>query len=177
MEPKKGEKKNLELQEVHPCFCQIPFFNKIIKSQDQDLSDLLKRAATPDKTIIMTAINDAWAAPGSLLDLFFESFHHGDQILHLLNHLVIVAMDQKAFERCKSRRHPYCYFLKVEGLNFASEQSYMKGDYLEMMWRRNRFQQSILELGYNFLFTVRIHVFSHVKLFLKKCMNFVPFLC
>lgn len=101
----------------------------------------------------MTAINEAWAAPGSLLDLFFASFHHGDHILHLLNHLVIVAMDQKAFERCKSL-HPHCYFLKVDGLNFASEQSYMKGDYLEMMWRRNRFQQSILELGYNFLFTV-----------------------
>ncbi|KAJ1704667.1 hypothetical protein LUZ63_004446 [Rhynchospora breviuscula] len=120
--------------------------------QAEDISDLLKRVATPDKTIIMTAINDAWTAPGSLLDLFFESFHHGDQILHMLNHLVIVAMDQKAFEKCKSQ-HPHCYLLRVDGLNFASEQSYMKGDYLEIMWRRNRFQQSILELGYNFLFT------------------------
>jgi Nucleotide-diphospho-sugar transferase len=112
----------------------------------------------------MTAINYAWAAPDSFLDLFFDSFYNGDQILHLLNHLIIVAMDQKAFDRCKSR-HPHCYFLKVEGLNFSAEQSYMKGDYLEMMWRRNRFQQSILELGYNFLFTVRLFL---VVIYLKR---------
>jgi hypothetical protein len=31
----------------------------------------------------------------------------------------------------------------------------MSKDYLEMMWGRNRFQQTVLELGYNFLFTVR----------------------
>jgi hypothetical protein len=31
----------------------------------------------------------------------------------------------------------------------------MSKDYLEMMWGRNKFQQTIVELGYNFLFTVR----------------------
>ncbi|XP_073003714.1 uncharacterized protein At4g15970-like [Typha latifolia] len=118
----------------------------------QDLLQLLKRAAMVDKTILMTAINEAWAAPNSFLDLFLESFHQGEQIEHLLKHLIIVAMDPKAFDRCKSVHH-LCYFLKIPGFDFTSEQSYMKKDYLEMMWGRNKFQQSILEFGYNFLFT------------------------
>ncbi|XP_072973882.1 uncharacterized protein At4g15970-like [Typha angustifolia] len=105
-----------------------------------------------DNTVIMTVINEAWTAPDSLLDLFLESFHTGDRIEHLLKHLIIVAMDPKAFDRCKSV-HNICYFLKVEGVNFTAEQLFMKKDYLKMMWRRNEFQQSILQMGYNFLFT------------------------
>ncbi|KAF0909272.1 hypothetical protein E2562_033588 [Oryza meyeriana var. granulata] len=118
----------------------------------QDLADLLRRAATPDRTVLMTATNEAWAAPGSFLDLFLESFRHGEGTEHLVQHLLVVAMDGKAFERCNAV-HPFCYWFRVDGMDFAAEQSYMKGDYLEMMWRRNRFQQTILELGYTFLFT------------------------
>ncbi|TVU39628.1 hypothetical protein EJB05_13055, partial [Eragrostis curvula] len=118
----------------------------------QDLADLLRRAANADKTVLMTAINEAWAAPGSFLDLFLESFRHGEGTADLPQHLLIVTMDGKAFERC-SAVHPFCYWFRVDGMDFAAEQTYMKGDYLEMMWRRNRFQQSILELGYSFLFT------------------------
>uniref|UniRef100_A0A0E0LJG5 Nucleotide-diphospho-sugar transferase domain-containing protein n=1 Tax=Oryza punctata TaxID=4537 RepID=A0A0E0LJG5_ORYPU len=122
------------------------------QQQQQDLGELLRRAATPDKTVLMTAINEAWAAPGSFLDVFLESFRHGEGTEHLVRHLLVVAMDGRAFERCNAV-HQFCYWFRVEGMDFAAEQSYMKGDYLEMMWRRNRFQQTILELGYTFLFT------------------------
>ncbi|KAK3124793.1 hypothetical protein QOZ80_7BG0593160 [Eleusine coracana subsp. coracana] len=122
------------------------------KPPQQDLADLLCRAATADKTVLMTAINEAWAAPGSFLDLFLESFKHGEGTADLPQHLLVVAMDGKAFERCNAV-HPLCYWFRVDGMDFAAEQTYMKGDYLEMMWRRNRFQQTILELGYSFLFT------------------------
>ncbi|GJN13132.1 hypothetical protein PR202_ga31469 [Eleusine coracana subsp. coracana] len=122
------------------------------KPPQQDLADLLRRAATADKTVLMTAINEAWAAPGSFLDLFLESFKHGEGTADLPQHLLVVAMDSKAFERCNAV-HPFCYWFRVDGMDFAAEQTYMKGDYLEMMWRRNRFQQTILELGYSFLFT------------------------
>lgn len=105
-------------------------------------------------TVIMTWINEAWAAPDSLLDLFFESFRAGEDIEYLLNHLVIVAIDLKAYERCKSL-HPFCYFYKVSNTSSAEEKLFMTKDYLEMMWSRNRLQQKILELRYNFLFTVR----------------------
>jgi hypothetical protein len=34
----------------------------------------------------------------------------------------------------------------------------MTPEYLDMMWTRNRFQQTILELGFNFLFTVILSI-------------------
>ena len=102
----------------------------VLKQQDkpQDLADLLRRAATADRTVLMTALNEAWAAPGSFLDLFLESFQHGENTAYLVQHLLVVAMDKKAFDRCNAV-HPFCYWFKVEGMNFAAEQKYMKGDY------------------------------------------------
>ncbi|XP_062199933.1 uncharacterized protein At4g15970-like [Phragmites australis] len=121
-------------------------------SAEDNLPELLGRAAMENKTVIMTLTNEAWAAPGSLLDLFLESFRIGIRTEPLLKHLVIVAIDAKAFERCQLV-HPLCYSLAVDGSNFASEQPYMAKDYLDMMWLRNRFQVRVLELGYTFVFT------------------------
>ncbi|GJN03552.1 hypothetical protein PR202_ga21008 [Eleusine coracana subsp. coracana] len=106
-----------------------------------------------DKTIIMTSTNEAFSAPGSLMDLFLESFHTGVKTEPLLKHLVIVAVDAKAFALCQ-QTHPLCYHLNVEGsVDFSSEQEFNAKDYLDMMWLRHRFQARILELGYNFVFT------------------------
>ena len=56
-----------------------------------DLEEVLARAATGDRTVIMTQINAAWTKPGSLMDLFFESFRSGEGgVARLLDHLVIV---------------------------------------------------------------------------------------
>lgn len=119
-----------------------------------DLEEVLRRAATPDRTVIMTQINAAWTRPGSLLDLFFESFRTGEGgVARLLDHLVIVTMDPAAYEGCRAV-HRHCYFLRTSnGVDYRSEKMFMSKDYLEMMWGRNRFQQTVLELGYNFLFT------------------------
>ncbi|KAK3148767.1 hypothetical protein QOZ80_3AG0208380 [Eleusine coracana subsp. coracana] len=119
-----------------------------------DLEEVLQRAATKDKTVIMTQINAAWTKPGSLLDLFFESFRMGEGgVARLLEHLVIVTMDPAAYEGCQAV-HRHCYFLRTTtGVDYRSEKMFMSKDYLEMMWGRNRFQQTVLELGYNFLFT------------------------
>ncbi|CAL5063514.1 unnamed protein product [Urochloa decumbens] len=118
---------------------------------DDELAQVLRRAAMEDNTIIMTFTNEAFAAPGSLMDLFLESFHLGLKTQPLLNHLVIVAADAKAFARCQ-RAHPHCYLL-ANSRNFTGELHFMKGDYLDMMWRRNRFQARVLALGYSFVFT------------------------
>ena len=127
-----------------------------------DLEEVLARAATKDRTVIMTQINAAWTRPGSLLDLFFESFRTGEGgVARLLDHLVIVTMDPAAYEGCKAV-HRHCYFLRTSnGVDYRSEKMFMSKDYLEMMWGRNRFQQTVLELGYNFLFTVStaVHFF------------------
>ncbi|CAL4920121.1 unnamed protein product [Urochloa decumbens] len=119
-----------------------------------DLEEVLQRAATKDRTVIMTQINAAWTRPGSLLDLFFESFRNGEGgVARLLDHLVIVTMDPAAYEGCQAV-HRHCYFLRTSnGVDYRSEKMFMSKDYLEMMWGRNRFQQTVLELGYNFLFT------------------------
>jgi hypothetical protein len=105
-----------------------------------------------DRTIIMTFTNEAWTAPGSLLDLFLESFCLGVRTEPLLEHLVVVAVNAKAYERCQ-HVHRLCYHLRVEGVDYAAEQSYMEKNYLDMMWRRNRFQARVLQLGYSFVFT------------------------
>ncbi|BAD87641.1 regulatory protein-like [Oryza sativa Japonica Group] len=84
------------------------------KEKFPGLAELLPEVAMEDKTVIITSVNDAWAAPGSLLDLFRDSFHNGDGIAHLLDHVLVVAVDAGGFRRCKAV-HPHCYLLDVPG--------------------------------------------------------------
>ena len=107
----------------------------------------------PDNTIIVTTLNQAWAQPNTMIDLFLESFHVGDEISHLLNHLVVIALDQVAYDRC-AELHSLCYMLKTEGVDFSGEKFFMTEDYLKMMWRRIDFLRIILEMGYSFVFSV-----------------------
>lgn len=119
---------------------------------------MLRNASMPDRTVILTTLNDAWAESGSVIDLFLGSFRIGKDTKKLLNHLVIVAMDEKAHSRCISI-HPHCYFLSTAGVNFTAEKRFMTPDYLKLMWRRIEFLGKVLELGYNFVFTVRFYPF------------------
>lgn len=116
------------------------------------LEKVLKDAAMEDRTVILTTLNEAWAAPNSVIDLFLESFRLGDGTRRLLNHLVIIALDQKAFARCLVV-HTHCFSLVSEGVDFHREAYFMTPDYLKMMWRRIDFLRSVLEMGYNFVFT------------------------
>ena len=122
-------------------------------SEKTKLERVLCKAATVDKTVIFTAANAAWTTPGSLIDLFLEGFRIGDQTISLLNHLVIVAMDQKAYSHCLGVHH-HCYALITEGVDFSGRANYMSPQYMKMMWRRLDFMRTILELGYSFIFTV-----------------------
>ncbi|KAH9624572.1 hypothetical protein KSS87_023008 [Heliosperma pusillum] len=121
-------------------------------SEEYSLERVLKRAATKENTVILTTLNEAWAAPHSIIDLFLESFRIGHHTRGLLNHLVIVALDDKAFRRCLSI-HPHCVALVTEGVDFSKEAYFMQPDYLKMMWRRIEFLRTVLEMGYNFVFT------------------------
>ncbi|RLN03719.1 uncharacterized protein C2845_PM13G17480 [Panicum miliaceum] len=118
------------------------------------LPELLPRVAMEDRTVIITSVNEAWAQPGSLLDLYLESFRDGVDIAHLLNHLLEVALDARGFERCKAV-HPHCYFLNATSVDMSSAKPFMSPDCLELVWTKLTFQQRVLELGYNFLFTAR----------------------
>ncbi|KAJ4960867.1 hypothetical protein NE237_020777 [Protea cynaroides] len=116
------------------------------------LERILKDAAMKDRTVILTTLNEAWAAPGSIIDLFLESFRIGDHSSGLLKNLVIIALDIKAYGRCMAV-HTHCFALKTEGVDFSGEAYFMTPDYLKMMWRRIDFLRSVLEMGYNFVFT------------------------
>ncbi|KAK6925416.1 Nucleotide-diphospho-sugar transferase [Dillenia turbinata] len=119
---------------------------------DTKLRKILRRAAMKDKTVIITTLNEAWAAPNSVLDLFVESLRIGNQTQGLLNHLVVIALDYNAYRRCTTL-HLHCYFLTTKGIDFSRQAAYMTNIYLTMMWRRTNFLRIILEEGYNFLFT------------------------
>ncbi|KAF8390626.1 hypothetical protein HHK36_025153 [Tetracentron sinense] len=118
----------------------------------RELVKVLKKASMGDRTVILTTLNQAWSGPGSVIDLFLESFRIGEGTEGLLNHLVIVAMDRQAFDQCKSI-HPHCFSLTTPGVDFAAEKVFMTPDYLKLMWRRIYFLRLVLELGYNFVFT------------------------
>jgi hypothetical protein len=106
-----------------------------------------------DNTVILTTLNAAWASPGSLIDLFIDSFRSGIRTNLLLKHLVIVAFDWKAYEECV-KIHPYCFALGTDGVDFSEEKRFLTSGYLEMMWRRLDFLRLVLEKGYNFIFSV-----------------------
>lgn len=120
-------------------------------SRPGSLENILEKAAMGDKTVIITTLNEAWCASNSVFDLFLKSFKTGIETRKLLDHLVVVAMDQNAYARCSSL-HPHCYALST---NFSSsgEAYFMTPVYLQMMWKRIDFLRSVLELGYNFIFT------------------------
>ena len=117
-----------------------------------------------DKTVILTTLNEAWATPNSVIDLFLESFRIGDHTRRLLNHLVIIALDLKAFAHCQVV-HTYCFSLVTEGVDFHEAAYFMTPGYLTMMWRRIDFLRSVLELGYNFVFTVSFFFHFPIQLF------------
>lgn len=79
----------------------------MISSNADELEIALAKASMPNKTLIMTAANKAWMEPNGLVDLLLESFRIGEGTQDLLDYLLIVALDEKAFNRCKEI-HPHC---------------------------------------------------------------------
>ncbi|KAG6495636.1 hypothetical protein ZIOFF_043462 [Zingiber officinale] len=95
----------------------------------------------------------------------FEQQHQRfrDGTRRLLDHLVIIALDKKAYIRCISL-HTHCFALYTEGMDFSDEKIYMTARYLSMMWRRIEFLRVILEMGYNFIFSFTNLKYSRVEI-------------
>lgn len=119
----------------------------------QHLKEVLGNASMGNNTVILTTLNDAWASTNSVVDLFLKSFMLGDGTHWLLDHLVIIALDKKAYNRCQAV-HKHCFSLVTGDVDFQEEAYFMTPNYLKMMWRRIDFLRSVLELGYDFVFTV-----------------------
>ncbi|CAL1356912.1 unnamed protein product [Linum trigynum] len=146
---------------VYCSLCSSPFSTtKLLLSPEEDpelvrvlRSTALATAGRRSKsTVILTMINKAWVERGSILDVFLEGFSVGDGTQELVKHLVIVSLDQRAYERCQEI-HPHCYALTTPGVNFTGDATFMTQEYLLVVWRRIDFLGSVLRLGYNFVST------------------------
>lgn len=116
-----------------------------------------------NKTVIIAVINKAYAdqdmkSDTSMLDIFLDSFWLGEGTKQLRDHLLLVAVDQTAYDRCLFLRLN-CYKLETGGVNFMGEELYMSEGFIRMMWRRTLFLLEVLKRGYNFVFTVSTHPF------------------
>ncbi|OMP00791.1 Nucleotide-diphospho-sugar transferase [Corchorus olitorius] len=133
-------------------------FTTLEKLPVKDELDLaLEEASMPNKTVIIAVVNKAYVdqsvnAETTMLDLFLESFWLGDDTRPLLDHLLLVAVDQTAYDRCKFKRL-HCYRLVTDGVDFGGEKVYMSEDFIKMMWRRTAFLLDVLRRGYSFIFT------------------------
>lgn len=124
-----------------------------------ELESALARASMANKTVIIAIVNKAYAdqetkAVTTMLDVFLDSFWLGEGTRPLVNHLLLVAVDQTAYDRCRFLRLN-CFQLVTDGVDFGGEKLYMSEDFVKMMWRRTQFLLEVLKRGYNFIFTVR----------------------
>ncbi|CAH8389863.1 unnamed protein product [Eruca vesicaria subsp. sativa] len=130
---------------------------RTIKFPVDELEAALDSAAIGNnKTVIITMVNKAYVEEveggRTMLDLFLESFWEGEGTVPLLDHLMVVAADQTAYDRCRFRRL-HCYKLETEGVDLQGEKVYMSNDFIEMMWRRTRLLLDVLRRGYHLIFT------------------------
>ncbi|XP_024995947.1 uncharacterized protein At1g28695-like [Cynara cardunculus var. scolymus] len=118
-----------------------------------ELEMALEGASMANKTVIIAVVNKAYTEGDKpMLDMFLDGFWLGEDTRQLKNHLLVVAVDQTAFERCRFLGL-HCYKLKTEGGDFVGEKVYMSEDFIKMMWQRTRFLNEVLRRGYNFVFT------------------------
>ncbi|KAJ4957382.1 hypothetical protein NE237_024493 [Protea cynaroides] len=140
------------------CQCSSTKLSETIITRPKDeLEMALEKASMVNKTVIIAMVNKAYADGGSpagkkMLDLFLDGFWLGDDTRGLVDHLLLVAMDQIAYDRCKFLKL-HCYRLETEGVDFGGEKLYMSQDFIKMMWRRTLFLHDVLKRGYSFIFT------------------------
>ncbi|XP_022147126.1 uncharacterized protein At1g28695-like [Momordica charantia] len=127
-----------------------------VESRD-DLDVALAKAAMANKTVVIAVINKAYADQGikddtTMLDVFLSSFWMGEDTRRLLDHLLLVTVDQTAYDRCRFLRLN-CFKLETEGVDFGGEKLYMSEEFIKMMWRRTSLLLDVLKRGYSFIFT------------------------
>jgi len=110
----------------------------------------------PDRTIVLTMVDESHAKPGSVLQVLLQSFKSGKDTQRFLNHLVIITMDPQAFEYCRLL-HPHCIHPSTFEPYFSTKrQSITSPDHSLFSWRRNNVLIDVIELGYHIIFTVWI---------------------
>ncbi|KAK7277197.1 hypothetical protein RIF29_18348 [Crotalaria pallida] len=121
------------------------------------LDSALAKASMGNKTVIIAIVNKAYAdedveGDTTMLDIFLSSFWLGEGTRTLIDHLLIVAVDRTAYDRCMFLRLN-CFRLETDGVYFEGEKLFMSQDFINMMWRRTLFLLDVLKRGYSFVFT------------------------
>ncbi|KAG5223307.1 Nucleotide-diphospho-sugar transferase protein [Salix suchowensis] len=109
-------------------------------SQKDELGLALAEASTENKAVIIAVVNKAYVEGDdrSMLDLFLDSFWHGENTRGLVDNLLLVNADQASYERCRFLRL-HCYRLETDGVKFDKEEVYMSDEFIKMMWSRTLF--------------------------------------
>lgn len=114
-------------------------------------------AAGNNNTVIIALVNRAYVEEvgegRTMLDLFLESFWEGEGTMPLLDHLLLVATDETAYDHCRFKKL-HCYKMDTKGVDLAGEKVFISAGFIEMMWRRMHFLLNVLGRGYHILFTV-----------------------
>ncbi|XP_050262585.1 uncharacterized protein At4g15970-like [Quercus robur] len=121
-------------------------------SESNDLSQVLRSASTEARTVILTILDETLASPGSVLDLFLESFRIGQKTQQFLNHIVVVAVDNQAYQYCISI-HPHCFQFTSVTSKLAKRKGSTSPDHLTLKIMRFDLFLEVVKLGYNFAFT------------------------
>jgi len=138
---------------------------------------LAKASMGNNKTVIIAIVNKAYVEQDvkgdaiTMFDLFLSSFWLGEGTRSLIDNLLVVAVDQTAYDRCQFLRLN-CYRLETDGVDFGGEKIYMSQEFIKMMWRRTSFLLEVLKRGYNLIFTVRFLYFCFL-LVLCSCLFFM----
>ncbi|XP_074561329.1 uncharacterized protein At1g28695-like, partial [Curcuma longa] len=117
-----------------------------------ELDIALEETSMDNKMLIITVLNRAYIGENGMLDLFLQSLHQGEKTEFLINHLLLVAVDQLAFNQCKTLQL-HCYQLVSDSASSSKEALYMSDDFIKMMRRRTQFLREVLRRGYSFIFT------------------------
>ncbi|PON58850.1 Nucleotide-diphospho-sugar transferase [Parasponia andersonii] len=136
--------------------CQLPS-STVAEAPQDELESALEKASMENKTVIIAVINKAYAdqdmkADTTMLDIFLDSLWLGEDTKKLRDHLLLVAVDQTAYDRCRFLGLN-CFRLETDGVDFMGEKLYMSHDFIKMMWRRTLFLLEVLKRGYSFIFT------------------------
>ncbi|KAI8029437.1 Uncharacterized protein LOK49_LG01G01137 [Camellia lanceoleosa] len=86
-----------------------------------ELETILAKTATENKIVIIAVVNKAYVeADKSMLDHFLDGFWLGENTRGLRDHLLIIAVDQMAYERCMFLKL-HCYKLETDGVDYDGE--------------------------------------------------------
>ncbi|KAK7382823.1 hypothetical protein VNO80_01919 [Phaseolus coccineus] len=147
----------LALIQNEPLCKSLNFSTSSTEECGDALECALAKASMGKKTVIIAVVNRAYVeqdveSDTTMLDIFLTSFWLGEGTRSLIHHILLVAVDQVAYDRCKFLKLN-CFRLETDGVDFEAEKVYMSQDFIKMMWRRTQFLLEVLKRGYNFVFT------------------------